>query len=127
MGDKKITIVINTFKSEEKIFNCLNSIPSEYKVIIVENSKNLDLQNRLEKKYSNVKCILTGENLGYARGNNIGLSYVQSQYALILNPDTQLEKNTLNNFFISAKKIENFSIIGPAKQDEFGNNNFQGK
>ncbi len=127
MGDKKITIVINTFKSEEKIFNCLNSISSEYKVIIVENSKNLDLQNRLEKKYSNVKCILTGENLGYARGNNLGLSYVQSQYALILNPDTQLEKDTLNNFFISAKKIDNFSIIGPAKQDEFGNNNFQDK
>ena len=127
MGDKKITIVINTFKSEEKIFNCLNSISSEYKVIIVENSKNLDLQNRLEKKYSNVKCILTGENLGYARGNNLGLSYVQSQYALILNPDTRLEKDTLNNFFNSAKKIDNFSIIGPAKQDEFGNNNFQGK
>ena len=122
MGDEKITIIINTFKSEEKIYNCLDSIPNIYKVVVVENSKNSEFKNKIEEKYSNVECILAGDNLGYAKGNNLGLSKVTSNYALILNPDTKLEKNTLRNFFITASKIKDFSIIGPAKQDELNEN-----
>ncbi len=122
MGDEKITIIINTFKSEEKIYNCLDSIPNTYKVVVVENSKNSEFKNKIEEKYSNVECILAGDNLGYAKGNNLGLSTVNSKYALILNPDAKLEKNTLRNFFITASKIKDFSIIGPAKQDELNEN-----
>ena len=83
MGDEKITIIINTFKSEEKIYNCLDSIPNTYKVVVVENSKNSEFKNKIEEKYSNVECILAGDNLGYAKGNNLGLSTVNSKYALI--------------------------------------------
>ena len=122
MNDKKITIIINTFNSEEKIYDCLNSIPNEYKVVIVENSKNSEFKNKVEQKYFNVECMLAGDNLGYAKGNNLGLSKVNSEYALILNPDAKLDKNTLRNFFITASKIKDFSIIGPAKQDEFTDN-----
>ncbi len=121
MTNNDITIIINTFQSEDKIFRCLDSIDSIYKVMVVENSNNSDLKNQLEKKYINVKCFLTGENLGYAKGNNFGLSKVQSKYALILNPDAILENNTIKNFLITEKKIKDFAILGPAKQDEFSN------
>ena len=120
MNNNKITVVINTFKSEDKIYHCLDSINTDYKVIVIENSNNRDFKKKIEVKYNNVKCYLTGENLGYAKGNNLGLSKVDSQYALILNPDAVLENETINNFLISADKIKNFSIIGPAKQNEFG-------
>ena len=92
MSFDNITVVINTFYSEDKISECLNSIPQNIKVVIVENSNNDKFKINIEKRYSNVKCILTGENLGYAKGNNLGLSKVKSRYALILNPDTLLEK-----------------------------------
>ena len=118
MEDKKITVIINTFKSEDKIYDCLNSIPTNTSVIVVENSNNKGFKNKLEKNFKNVQCILTGENLGYAKGNNLGLSKVKSKYALILNPDALLEKNTLINFINSAETIKDFSILGPAKQEE---------
>jgi len=118
MRDKEITVIINTFKSEDKIYNCLNSIPQQTFIIVIENSNNTNFKKSLESKYSNVTCILAGENLGYAKGNNLGLSKVKSRYALILNPDTLLEKNTLSNFLSTAEKIKDFSILGPAKQEE---------
>ena len=121
MIDDNITIVINTFKSEDKIFNCLDSINAFCKVIVIENSNNNDLKKKLENKYSYVKCFLTGKNLGYANGNNYGLAKVKSKYALILNPDTTLESQTLNKFLNTAKKYKDFAIIGPAKQDEYSN------
>ncbi len=117
--EKELTIVINTFNSEDKINDCLSSLPTNHKVIVVENSSNLNFKKKIEENYKNVECILTGENLGYAKGNNLGLSKVKTNYALVLNPDAKLGKNTVENFFITANKIKDFSLIGPAKQDEY--------
>ena len=123
MSYNKITVVINTFHSEDKIDQCLNSIDPKVKILIIENSNNANFKHEIEKKYLNVSCYLTGENLGYAKGNNLGLSKVITEYALILNPDAYLENGTLNNLINSAEKLNDFAIIGPAKQDEYSNEN----
>ncbi len=123
MLNPSITIIINTFKSEDIIFSCLETISPKFKVYVIENSKNLEFKKKIEKSHSNVECILTGENLGYAKGNNLGLSKVTTKYALILNPDAKLAADALDNFFLFTKKIKDFAIVGPAKQDEFNNSN----
>ena len=119
MSYDKITVVINTFNSEDKIHQCLNSISSEIKIIIVENSNNTNFKIELEKKYENLNCILAGQNLGYAKGNNLGLSKVESKYALILNPDAVLANDTLDRFLFTANNFSDFAILGPARQDEY--------
>ena len=113
-----LTIVINTFNSDEKIYSCLDSINQDYKILIIENSKNIKFKENIEKKYSNVFCELTGENLGYAKGNNLGLSKVKSSFALILNPDTLIKKKSIDNFFNTALKYDDFAIIAPAVQEK---------
>ena len=117
MSIKDITVVITSFKSDEKLKNCLNSIDKQCKVIIVENSNNLEFKKNFEQKFNNVECILTGENLGYGKGNNIGLKKVRTKYALILNPDAILAESTLENFTKAAELIPDFAIMAPHKQD----------
>ena len=114
MESKDLTIVIVTFKSEAKISNCLSSIPKETPVIVVENSNNEKFKKEIQSKYDNVKCILTGENKGYSAANNIGLYKVKTKYALVLNPDTILDKSAIKNFLYSASKNKDFWLIGPA-------------
>ena len=116
MGDfeKNITFVIVSFKSDNVIEKCLESISANSKVIVVENSKNTSIKNYLENKFSNVQVLISGENLGYGRGNNLGISQVKTKYAFILNPDAYLDKNTL----IELKNVkdllhEEFSILSP--------------
>jgi len=113
MSIKDITIVITSFRSEKKIRKCLNSINRECQVINVENSDNLKYKQNIEKEFKNVRCILTGENLGYGNANNIGLEKVNTKFALILNPDTQLFPNTLEKFLHATKQKLDFAIIGP--------------
>ena len=96
MSIKDITIVITSFKSDEIIRNCLNSIDNQCEIILVENSNNIDFKTNLEKDFKNVKCFLTGENFGYGKANNIGLNKVKTKYALILNPDAKLFALFLN-------------------------------
>ena len=119
MSYDKITIIINTFKSEDKIHQCIDSIASKVKVIVIENSDNINLKKELENKYNNIQCFLTGKNLGYAKGNNLGISKVKSEYALVLNPDAILASDALDKLLNTANKLSDFAIIGPAKQNEF--------
>jgi len=118
MSIKDITIVITSFKSGEIINNCLNSIDRQYKVILVENSNDLEFKKKIEEKFNNVECILTGENFGYGKANNIGLKKVKTKYALILNPDATLHPSSLENFIKATEKVYDFAIMAPYIQEE---------
>ena len=126
MSSKELTVVIVTFKSEVKIFECLRSISDQADIIVVENSKNQELKKELESKFSNLRCILSGENLGYAAANNIGLRQVKTKYALVLNPDTILDENAIQRFLRSAEKLKDFWLMGPGSDQmvelKFGEN-----
>ena len=118
MDNKDITAVITSFKSETKILNCVKSLGKDFKIIIIENSNDKKLKEKLEKEYPNLKCILSDKNLGYAKGNNLGLSMVNTKYALIINPDAELQNKAIDNFFLTAIKNQDFAIIAPFIQEK---------
>ena len=112
--EKNITFVIVCFRSDHIIDQCLKSINPDIKVIIVENSNNSFIKDRLEKKFSNVRVLISGDNIGYGKGNNLGLSEVKTKYAFILNPDAYLEKYTLKELYeVKTFLNEDFSILSP--------------
>ena len=112
--EKNITFVIVCFRSSSVIEKCLESISSGCKVIIVENSNDVFIKNNLEKKFSNVQVLISGDNIGYGRANNLGISMVKTKYVFILNPDTYLEKNTLKELsYVTNVLNDNFSILSP--------------
>ena len=117
MNNKDITAIITSFKSEKKILNCIKSLGDDLKIIVIENSNDERLKNKLENKYTNLKCILSNNNLGYAKGNNLGLSMADTKYALIINPDAEVDNQAINNFFLTAKNKPDFAIIAPFIQE----------
>ncbi len=125
MNNKDITAVITSFRSENKILNCIESLGKDIKIIVIENSNNTQLKEKLEKDYSNLNCILSDENLGYAKGNNLGLSLVKTKFALIINPDAAADEDTINNFLSTAKIKSDFAIIAPYIQEEKSNVNLE--
>ena len=116
-----ITFVIVTFNSHQVINKCIESISSNNKIIIIENSKDYSIKDSLESKYKNVEVIIAGDNLGYGKGNNLGISKVKTQYAFILNPDAYLEKNTIEE--LKKAKLflkDKFSIMAPNFYNNYG-------
>ncbi len=120
---KDLTVVITTFKSDIKVLSCINSLPREIKILIIENSDNQKFKEEIEKTYSQVECILTGENKGYSVANNIGLQKTKTKYALLLNPDTIVAKDTIKNFFIAAESNPDFWLLGPENKDNLNISN----
>ena len=93
-----LTVIIVTFNTPKKmILDCLNSISKDVHILIVENSESFVDKDLILNRFPNVSIVCTGENLGYGRGNNYGLSLVKTSNALILNPDIICDKNFFNN------------------------------
>jgi glycosyltransferase involved in cell wall biosynthesis len=99
--EKNVTFVIVSFKSSYIIEQCIQSINSNVKIIVIENSNEISIKKYLENKFLNVEVIIAKQNLGYGSGNNLGISKVKTQYAFILNPDAILEKDSLNELLKS--------------------------
>ena len=115
---QNLTVIIVSFMSENVIHDCISSIPKDIKIVIVDNSNNKFFKNDIEKKYSNVRCILSEKNIGMGSGNNFGLSEIDTDYGFILNPDVVLRKDTIDEIIIASKKIDAFSIISPIMEEE---------
>jgi GT2 family glycosyltransferase len=128
---KNITFVIVSFKSDHIIEQCIKSINPDIKIIIVENSDDTHIKNYLENKFLNVEVIIAKDNLGYGKGNNLGISKVNTQYVFVLNPDTILAKNCLKELYKAQVMLRgDFAILAPNLLNNYGyfsnqNNNFK--
>ena len=130
----KIAIVVLNYNGKENTLVCINSIKklnkSNYKVelIVVDNASN-DGSSEALSKIKDIMLVKNDKNLGYSGGNNIGIKHalsLGSEYILILNNDTIVEKSLIINLINSAKKGD---IVSPkiyfAKGFEFHKNRYK--
>ena len=110
---QNLSIVVVTFKSENVIHNCIQSIPGDINILVVDNSNDNNFKENIEKTYQNVQCILAPSNLGMGSANNLGLKKIKTDYAFIINPDVTLEKNTIDEIINSMNEIGSFGVIAP--------------
>ena len=110
---QNLSIAIVTIKSEGVIDQCIESINEDLPIIIVENSNNSKFTNYLEKKYKNIRCVLSKENLGMGSGNNLGIKEAKTDYVFIINPDVVLKNNTIDELIVASENISDFSILSP--------------
>ena len=111
--ENEITVIFVSFHSDHIIEKSIQTIDERIRIIVVENSKNLNFKSKLENKYPNIKVIIPKENLGNGAGINEGLKNTKTKYAFYLDVDTELFSDTIKNLYDAAKKIKEFSILAP--------------
>jgi len=109
---KKLSIVIPSYKSSEKILGHLRNFKKDLQVIIIENSYDENLKKIIENKYKNTKVVLQ-KNVGYGNAINLGSKFVKTKYFFTMNPDTVIFKDTLILLLRGCKNIKKFGAISP--------------
>ena len=120
----EITIIIVCFNSYKLIQKNLSEI-SKFKTIIVDNSKSDEIRS-LVQEVKNIKYIKTKKNLGYGKGNNLGVSESKTPFVLILNPDILVESVSIEILYKSYFSYENIGILAPALYDNSNNRRSNG-
>ena len=116
--NKDLTIVFSSYQSHNLLKKILKKIHLKYKIIIVENSKDMNIKKKLEKKFKNVNVIIPNKNLGLAKSYNLGIKKAKTEYIFLNNPDIEIENKAIKNLIFCAKKIKNFGVISPTYRIE---------
>ena len=122
----KLSVLIISYRSLDKLKNCINSIGNNREILVIENSDNLKIKEVIEQDYKNCKVVLNNSNLGYAKASNIGFKLIQTEYVILLNTDIIITENHIQK--IEQELIElkgNFTLASPLSDDliDFNKNN----
>ena len=107
--EPRVAVIVLNWNGREDTLECLRSIRSiaysNFGVIVVDNGSTDGSVAAIRASQPSVEVIDTGENLGFAGGNNVGIRRaleLGADYVLLLNNDTVVDPGLLRAFVAAA-------------------------
>jgi GT2 family glycosyltransferase len=99
------------------ITDCLKSIFDEtsrfdFEVIVSDNGSSDGSVDLIRERFPNVRIAENRANLGFAKGNNVGIGMAHGEYTLILNPDTIIRNRALEKLVTFADRHPEAGAFG---------------
>lgn len=114
MRKNHISIIIVSYNCQEEIARCLSSLVSPAnEIIVVDNNSKDNTTCYIKENYPEVTLIENKENLGFARGVNLGIRKASGEYLILLNPDTEILNDGIKKLVDFASHNKNIAAIGP--------------
>lgn len=126
---KDLGIVILNWNTQDLLRRCLETVLASegdfsYSVIVVDNASSDGSAEMVRAEFPQVTLIANDENVGYPRGNNIGLRELgydeggrvdddAPRYALLLNPDTEVPPDALYQMMCYMDAHPTMGVAGP--------------
>ena len=119
----ELSIIIVNLNTKDLTFGCLRSIEKEVKdinfeVLLTDNGSSDGSVEALKeiKKESfwnkRLTLIFNKTNTGYAKANNQGIKKAKGKYLLLLNNDTVVHKDALQNLLSFAERSPDAGVVG---------------
>ncbi len=128
MRNKKLQVSIITvnYKVEEELVACISSIVNSkpkvgIEIIVVDNDEDGTLKKILKEEYPQVRYVRSSGNIGFGAGNNLGAKLATSDFLFFLNPDTIVEKDSIDVLFNFVKDNSKSGMVAPLLFDLLGN------
>ena len=121
---KTVAISIVTWNSSGEIRDCIKSLenlPETWEIWVVDNNSSDGTASIVENDFPNVKLISNKENVGFAAANNQIIEKTQTDYVLLLNPDTVSKTEELLNLLERIEQNAKIGAIGAQLFDVKGN------
>lgn len=122
------SFVVLHYMATKDTIECINSIKDnifvqdgdkKYIIIVDNGSPNSSFEelNTIFENYEDIILIKSNENLGFARGNNIGFIYakntLKSDFIIMINNDTIVSQNNFLQQINKLYKKYDFAVLGP--------------
>ncbi|KFF11447.1 glycosyltransferase family 2 protein [Flavobacterium hydatis] len=122
----QLSVIILNYNVRYFLEQCVLSVQEALKdidseIIVIDNDSPDDSCEMIRSRFPDIKLIKNTENLGFPKGNNIGVSQAQGDYICILNPDTVVAEDTFTKVLAFAKEQQDLGIIGVNLIDGAGN------
>jgi GT2 family glycosyltransferase len=98
-----VSIITVNFNGKKYLKDFLSSAflqdypKEEYEVLVVDNGSTDDSNEYIKKNFPKTKIVKSKRNLGFGRGNNLGMKHAKGGLFLLVNNDTILGRDTLTS------------------------------
>jgi GT2 family glycosyltransferase len=117
--DPLVYILLLNWDGWRDTLACLDSLKhlayKNYRVLVIDNGSSDDSINRIREAYPSVLLIEAGANLGFAGGNNTGISHALesgAKYIWVLNNDTTVDSDSLGAMVSIAEADPEVGAVG---------------
>ncbi|MFV8345388.1 glycosyltransferase family 2 protein [Flavobacterium sp. ZB4P13] len=128
----QLSVIILNYNVRYFLEQCVLSVQSaletiDGEIIVIDNNSPDDSCAMMKKRFPNVKLIQNNENVGFPKGNNIGVAQAKGEYICILNPDTVVAEDTFTKVLAFARLLhssqlnDSMGVIGCKLIDGAGN------
>jgi hypothetical protein len=113
-----LSIVIVSWNVADLLMACLASIFATtgelvVEVIVVDSASSDGSVERVRSDYPQVALLAQDSNVGFTRGNNIGLKVARGRHILLLNPDTEVRESALERMVSYLDETPDVGVVGP--------------
>lgn len=122
----QLSVIILNYNVRYFLEQCVLSVQKalegiDGEIIVIDNASSDDSCEMMKTKFPHIKRIENSENLGFPKGNNIGVAQAKGEYICILNPDTVVAEDTFSKILNTENWTLNTGIIGCKLIDGSGN------
>ena len=121
----ELVILIVSHNARHDLERCLESLVDHppalaHEVIVLDNASNDGSGQAVRSRWSGVRLIELGGNVGFARANNIGFRQSDSEMVLLLNSDTVVGPGAIDRLVAELRHRPDTAVIGPRLLDRHG-------
>src|SRR5690606_37090224 len=113
----QLSVIILNYNVRYFLEQCVLSVQKalegiDGEIIVIDNASSDDSCQMIKEKFPNVTLIENKDNLGFPKGNNIGVAQAKGEFICILNPDTVVAEDTFSKILNTEHWQLNTGIIG---------------
>jgi N-acetylglucosaminyl-diphospho-decaprenol L-rhamnosyltransferase len=113
-----LSIIIVSWNVCDLLRDCLHAIYDtadtlDLEVIVVDSASHDDTVAMVRSEYPDVRLVACPENVGFAKGNNIGLEMAHGPYLFLLNPDTVVQPGAMQALVAYLTKNTAVGMVAP--------------
>ena len=122
----QLSVIILNYNVRYFLEQCVLSVQKalegiDGEIIVIDNNSSDDSCAMMKQQFPGIKLISNSKNLGFPKGNNIGVEQAKGEYICILNPDTIVAEDTFSKILNPSNWNSNTGIIGCKLVDGAGN------
>ena len=110
-----VAAVVVSYNSAAYLPDCLRSLRSEgvAEVVVVDNASSDASVEAARTADTTVKVVQSGANVGFGTAANRGVAATESEYVLVMNPDTVVEPGTVKALSEALDRDPGLAVVGP--------------
>ena len=112
-----LSVIIVNWNTRDLLLGCIESVRANAgvrrEIVVVDNASSDGSAEAVRTQYPEVKLVASEKNLGFAAGNNLGVSHSRGELLLLLNPDTVVREGAIPTLVSFLSEHPEVGMVGP--------------